>query len=150
MSPAYSESNTIPPRVISHPSSVASSRTSLYPPIPTFESYVPSRHREDGLWFEDGNLALRISNVEFHVYKGPLFALSPVLKRKCEGIPTSSYPGSVGFTALDLWDTSLEDLRHVLRFVFGGTSQYVVLVPSYCIQTVPRILTPAVCVSRQC
>ncbi|KAM5538744.1 hypothetical protein V8D89_007466, partial [Ganoderma adspersum] len=88
-----------------------------------FEPYVPSRHREDGLWFEDGNLALRISNVEFRVYKGPLFALSPVLKGRCESIPTSSYLGSVGFTALDLWDTTLEDLRHVLRFVFGGTSR---------------------------
>ncbi|KAM5538743.1 hypothetical protein V8D89_007465 [Ganoderma adspersum] len=75
---------------------------------------VPPPVRDDQLWFEDGNIVLHASDVEFRVYKGPLLALSPILKAKY-GDPHISY--------LPLSDTHPSDLRHVLRFVYGGTSR---------------------------
>ena len=70
--------------------------------------------RDDELWFEDGNIVLNTGGVEFCVYKGPLLTLSPILKAQC---------AHLGYKSLR--DTSSEDLRHVLRFVYGGTSRYV-------------------------
>ncbi|PIL26160.1 hypothetical protein GSI_11915 [Ganoderma sinense ZZ0214-1] len=88
-----------------------------------FEFYVPSRTRDEEIWFEDGNIVLQTSNIEFRVYKGPLMTLSPVLQTMCQNTPTSPYPGAVKLTYLDLWDTTPDELRHVLRFVYGGTSR---------------------------
>ena len=91
------------------------------------DPYFFGRPRDNELWFEDGNIVLQTSKIEFRVYKGPLLALSPVLRAICEDTPTTWHGGSVGFTSLGLFDTSPEDLRHVLRFVYGATSRYVLV-----------------------
>ena len=89
-------------------------------PMPSMGcSAVPLPARDDKLWFEDGNIVLHASNVEFRVYKGPLLALSPILKAKC---------GDAYISFLPISDMHVSDLRHVLRFVYGSTSRYV-LVP---------------------
>ncbi|KAI1795465.1 hypothetical protein LXA43DRAFT_1108885 [Ganoderma leucocontextum] len=112
------------PAVIHHYHSTASSESDGFSPIAWGTAPLPNvlgpRH-DDELWFEDGNIALQTSNIEFRVYKGPLLALSPVLKAMCEDKATSLHPGTFGY--LSLSDTSPEDLRHVLRFVYGGTSR---------------------------
>ncbi|PIL26159.1 hypothetical protein GSI_11914 [Ganoderma sinense ZZ0214-1] len=77
---------------------------------------VPPHARDEQLWFEDGNIVLNASNVEFRVYKGPLLALSPILKARCEDVRGMSYLPING-------DISPDDLRHVLRFVYGDTSR---------------------------
>ncbi|PIL24767.1 hypothetical protein GSI_12653 [Ganoderma sinense ZZ0214-1] len=92
--------------------------------------------RDEELWFEDGNLILIASEVEFRVYKGPLIAQSLVFKDMLS-LPqpsssdtrsnqdTDTARPSTSCATVHLQDDSLSDLRHFLRMFTGHTVSYV-------------------------
>ncbi|KAI0702673.1 hypothetical protein C8Q76DRAFT_230122 [Earliella scabrosa] len=86
-------------------------------PCPTPPGPDGASKRDDELWFEDGNLLLVASEIEFRVYQGPLLVHSPIFKDMLslpqpEGGPT---PCPVVHLA-----DSPEDLRHFLRAFMPG------------------------------
>ncbi|TBU54196.1 hypothetical protein BD310DRAFT_969937 [Dichomitus squalens] len=92
-----------------------------YCPVPyTYYSPEEVTYLRDGEhWYEDGNVELLAEGVQFRVYQQPLVEQSLILRELWEKARARGYSGP---RVIHLSETSPEDVRHVLKFLYGGTA----------------------------
>ena len=90
--------------------------------------------RDEELWFEDGNLILIASDVEFRIYKGPLISQSLIFKDMLSlpqpppsNTRSNQDTSSTSCAIVHLQGDSIPDLRHFLRMFTGHTVSYVII-----------------------